>query len=342
VGGLLLAGPAGAWAQAADSRALQVTEDLSASAQGGGSSEEGALFLLLPFGAQGVGVARAMTAMPGHEGVFWNPAGLGDLDRSRIVLYRGDHVAGEATAVSGLWARQGRGTVGLAYGLLDSGTQDLTDDTGTVLGSISVRGHQAVGSVATEFSGRLRAGANLKFVQFRQSCRGQCADAGVRATTYAMDLGVQLRPFEARPVQIGVMVAHLGRRLEVDGVDQSDPLPTRIRVGVSYALTTEVADEELQFKLRTEIEEQARSLGNPALLVGGQLSAGTDDRVYVRGGYIFGSRTQTDGAAVGLGLRYERFEFGISRSLARGGPALEQEPVHLTLGFALGPEPETP
>ena len=41
-----------------------------------GSSGEGALFLLLPVGAQAVSLGRAMTAVEGSEGAFWNPAGL--------------------------------------------------------------------------------------------------------------------------------------------------------------------------------------------------------------------------------------------------------------------------
>ncbi|MEX1258441.1 MAG: hypothetical protein WEG36_12555 [Gemmatimonadota bacterium] len=304
----------------------------SASAQ---AADEGALFLLIPFGAQGVGLARAMTPLTTSEGAFWNPAGLARLDRSSILVYQGEHVSGTATGVSALLAWDRGGTLGLSYALLDSGTQDLTDETGAVLGSITIRQHQAILSTAARFGSWIAGGVNFKFVQFRQGCRGQCPDGGVRATTYAADIGVQLQPFGSHPLELGVLVAHLGPRLKSEGPIQSEPLPSRLRFGAAYSLLRDVGEEELRVRLILEVEDRVRELGDPSVLLGSEISLGTGDRVTVRGGYIFGNRTQIDGAAVGLGLRYERFELGIARSLARGGPSLDQEPVHLTLGLGL-------
>ena len=55
-----------------------------------GTSGEGAPFLLLPVGAKAVALGRAMTAVEGAEGAFWNPAGLAGAGRSQIVLFRGE------------------------------------------------------------------------------------------------------------------------------------------------------------------------------------------------------------------------------------------------------------
>jgi hypothetical protein len=299
------------------------------------TADEGALFLLIPFGAQGVGLARAMTPLTTPEAAFWNPAGLARLDRSSILVYQGEHVSGTGTGVSVALAWDGRGTLGLTYALLDQGTQDLTDEEGNVLGSITIRQHQAILSAALGLASWISGGVNLKFVQFRQGCRGQCPDGGVRATTYAADLGVQLRPVQDQPLEVGLLVAHLGPRLEAPDLPPSEPLPSRLRLGASYSLVREVAEEEFRVRILAEVEDRVRRLGDPSILVGSEISLGSVDRVIVRGGYIFGNRTQIDGAAVGLGLRYERFELGIARSLARGGPSLDQEPVHLTLGIAL-------
>ena len=302
----------------------------SAESQG---REEGGLFLLLPVGARAVGVARAMTAVSSSESGFWNPAGLAGVEGSRVVVYRGDHAAGTATGLSGLVPVGGRLTAGLSYGLLDSGTQDLTDGTGAVLGSITVRQHQAILSSALALSDRIAAGLNLKWVQFRQSCRGQCSDGGVRAETYATDFGLHLRHLWGQPIEIGLLVAHLGPNLRVKGVDRSERLPARVRFGAAYSVLRDVVEEELRLRFLVEVEDRLRDPGDPALLVGSEVAFGTDDQVSIRGGYVLGSHTQTDGAAIGLGLRYERFELAIARTLARGGPTLEQEPVHLTLGF---------
>ena len=90
-------------------------------AQGAGaSSDEGALFLLLPVGAQGVAMGRAMTAVPSVESAFWNPAGLAGLEESRFLVFRGDQLAGEGTAVSVVLARQPIGVVSFSYQLLDA------------------------------------------------------------------------------------------------------------------------------------------------------------------------------------------------------------------------------
>ncbi len=298
-------------------------------------SEEGALFLLLPNGAQGVALGRAMTALSSSESAFWNPAGLANLDGHRLLLMRGEHVAGEALGFSGIYVRSGRGAAGLSYQLLDAGTQELTDGQGQTLGSITVRSHQALVSGAARLGTRVRLGANLKTLQFRVTCRGPCLDGNVSASTYAVDLGAQLRPLGDHPLSVGIMLAHLGPDFQVDDADQADPLPSRIRLGAAYEILDRFVEEDIGLHLIAEVEDRIRDPGSLSLLVGAQFLAGSTDQVFVRGGYIFGERNQTDGAGVGFGVRYERFEFGIARSLARGGPSSGNERVHVTLGLAL-------
>ncbi len=306
------------------------------SAQETGTSNEGALFLLLPVGSQGVAMGRAMTGICSPEAAFWNPAGLACEVRPRVALFRGDHLAGPATGLSLLMGREELGTIGLSYNLLDVGTQDLTDGSGNVLGSITVRGHQGIFSAAAPIAPSTVLGANLKFVQFSQSCRGQCPDGGVSATTYAGDLGVQWTPFQDLPIRVGAMIAHLGPALQVENVEQRDPLPARVRLAVGYdGRVGSILDEALGLQLFVEMEDRLRGAGSPSGYLGAELRAGSTDLLYLRGGYILGNRSQTDGAALGLGIRYERFEFGIARSLARGGPSPDQEPVHLTLALTL-------
>ena len=107
-----------------------------------------------------------MTAVPSPESAFWNPAGLASMEKSQLVIMRGDHLVGEGTALSGLMVRQPIGVVGLSYELLDEGEQDLTDIEGNVRGAISVRSHVGIVSLATRLTGWLDVGFNLKVVQF--------------------------------------------------------------------------------------------------------------------------------------------------------------------------------
>lgn len=307
-----------------------------------GSSGEGALFLLLPVGAQAVSLGRAMTAVEGTEGAFWNPAGLAALGRSQFVLFRGDQVAGEATAVSGLFVRPGFGTAGASYLLLDVGDQDLTDAAGNVLGTVSVRNHLGVVSGATRLAERLTVGVSFKVVQFRLSCRGpSCPDRGTTATSYAFDAGLQATPVDR--LRLGAMIAHLGPSLQVRNAEQADPLPARFRLAASYDVVHLFTDRpEFAGWLGVEFQDRLREPGVPSLYFGTEFTAGSTDALSIRAGYVLADlldRIQgsdpEEGARVGLGIRYERIGMSIAKSLAVSTLTGETEPVHVTLSIGL-------
>ena len=295
-------------------------------------STEGALFLLLPVGAKAVSLGRAVTPLDGPESAFWNPAGLAAVKENQVVLLRGDPLAGTSTAFSALWTRPGVGTLGLSYQLLDVGSQELRDIDGNELGSISVRNHLGVVSAAAQLLEQVRLGVNFKVVQFRRSCRGICSDAGTTATTYAFDAGLQVVPTER--LKIGAMVAHVGPRLQVLNADQADPLPARVRLAFAYnfiALFTD--DEELGGWLALEVQDRLRELGSLSYYIGTELTAGVSEALFLRAGYVLGDLDQEDGARVGLGFRYERFDLAIAKSLAVSTLTGKTEPVHVTFSI---------
>jgi hypothetical protein len=299
------------------------------------SSTEGALFLLLPVGAKGVALGRAMTAMQGPESVWWNPAGLAAVQHSRFVMIRGDQVTGTETAASLLFAKPGLGVLGVSYLLLDEGSQDVTDSDGNFQGTLTLRNHLAILSASTRLLGHLDAGVNLKMVQYRFSCRGSCLaaglDAGTVATTYAVDAGIQLEPTHVFPLRVGVMVAHMGPRLQVLNAAQADPLPTRARVAVAYdVLSSLTRRQDLQGWVTVEAQERVRNPGPMALYVGSELKAGLVDALYLRAGYVVNDVDAESGARVGLGLHYQRFDLSIAKSLAVSTLTGQTEPVHVT------------
>jgi hypothetical protein len=301
-------------------------------AQGTGAPPEGALFLLLPVGAQGVAIGRTMTWVPGIEGVFWNPAGLGAVTRSQGVVIRGDHAVGTATSASAIYARPGSGALGASYYLLDAGEIDQTDEANNYTGTITIRNHLGVVSGGTRISDRLAVGVNLKVIRFQLACRGICSDEGTRATTYAVDAGIQGAPL--RRLRFGAMVAHLGPSLQVKNAEQSDPLPARMRVAVAYDVVAGlIGREDVHGWLAVELEDHLRSPGSLSYYVGADLSAGSADLLSLRAGYVWSETDQEDGARVGLGLRYERFELSIAKSLAISALAGDTDPVHVTFAF---------
>lgn len=311
-----------------------------------GDDQEGALFLLLPTGARAVSMGRAVTALSNPEAAFWNPAGLAGLEESRVVVFRGDHLVGPATAFSLLFTPRALGTLGISYQLLDIGDLQITDDFGNVTGEATIRNHLGVISFATSLGRRLAAGLNFKVVQHRVTCRGQCLGTELTSTSYAVDVGVQTTPpldyvpgvrkicvEDCRNVRMGLMVAHIGPRLQVLNAEQADPLPTRIRFSTAYEVMERfLPDPSVHLWVTAELEDRWRDPGSPSFYLGSEFAAGRDDMVFVRAGYVSGQLDHTDGAAVGIGIHYQRFELGIAKSLVSSAISGETEPVHVTLG----------
>jgi hypothetical protein len=295
---------------------------------------EGALFLLLPISAKAVAVGRAMTALTGAESVWWNPAGLADVKQGSAIVYRGDHpLVGEANAASVVMRASSLGAAGLSYQLMDVGTQDVTDEQGNVVGQITSRNHLGLVSVATRWQDRISVGVNLKVVQSRFGCRGQCQDAGVTTTAYAIDAGVQVMDTTVAPLRVGVTVVNAGTKF--GSASESDPLPARLRVAAAYELLGHFLEtQDLSLFLTGEVEHRWRAAGTPAFYAGTEFTAGTGDLLMVRAGYIFRSDQQVQrGASVGVGLRYNRFDLGLAKSLAVSSIPGESEPVHISVGF---------
>jgi len=306
---------------------------LAQDATRGAGAQEGALFLLLPVGARGVGLGRAMTALPTEEGAFWNPAALAEQPRRRVMVYRGDQLVGESTAVSVLLPWKGIGTFGASYFLLDVGEQDLRDQFGNVLGSLSVRNHLGIVSFAASFASRVHAGINMKLVQFRGACRGRCPDLETTSSAYALDVGVQGVPFAGLPLRFGAMLAHAGTDFQIRNEEQADPLPMRLRLAAAYeVLHWFSGDAPTKLWLAIETEDRARDLGDPTYYLGFDFSAA--DLFFVSAGYVGGELDHTSGASVGVGFRLDRFDLHLAKSLTRSPVTGEREPVHVSFGVA--------
>jgi len=299
-----------------------------------GEATEGALFLLLPVGATAVGLGRAMTAMPGAESVWWNPAGLAEVDGSRFLLFRGENLAGEATAASLVFTRPEIGSLAFAYQLMDAGEQEQRDAEGNFVGTVGFRNHLGVVSMATRFWDRLSVGLNLKLIQSRVSCRGQCLDGGETATTFAVDLGAQASNIGGLPIRLGGTLAHAGPDLQFSNEEQADPLPTRLRLAAAYQVLSHFVDsDELALWVTTEVENRWKNPGRTAMYVGAELTAGASPTIFLRAGHVANALSQVDAASVGLGVRYERFDLGLAKSLAASTLAGDSEPVHISFGI---------
>jgi hypothetical protein len=235
------------------------------------------LFLLLPIGGRGVGLGRSMTAFKTAEAAFWNPAGLAGTTTSQLYVFRGTTLAGEQTAASFAFGSPGVGSAAISYQLLDVGDAPFTNETGQVVGEGTVRSHQAIATLATPLGPKVDAGLNFRLIHYRQSCRGQCTDAGLSATSYAVDIGAQFAPLATQPLRIGAMIAHAGPDLQFRNAEQADPLPTRIRVAAAYdVLSLAIADPRVSLWTFLVVVDRLRSRGSRTYYLGGELRVGTD------------------------------------------------------------------
>jgi hypothetical protein len=299
---------------------------------------EGAPFLLLSYGARSVAMARAVTAMPGEESVFWNPAGLAGVNRSRAMVLQGDHVLGRSTAVATLLARPGVGTLAFSYLLLDTGDQENTDLNDNLVGALSFRNHLGIVSAAARIVGGLDAGVSVKFVQYRLTCRGRCDGLGgtTTATTYAVDAGLQRAPSPRLPLRLGLMLAHAGPPLQGENAAQADPLPARVRVAAAYDVARELLRrDDVRGWVTVEVQDRPREPGSLSVFVGSELSAGVEDALSLRAGYVVTDPDNAGGVGVGMGLHYKDFELSIARALAVSSVTGEAEPFSVSLSIGL-------
>jgi hypothetical protein len=278
-------------------------------------------------------MGRAVTASRGQESAFWNPAGLARIENGRFVVLRRNGLAGEATAFSLILARQPLGTLTFSYQFLDLGDQDYVDKDQNVLGTISNRDHLGIVSFASQILPWLDTGLNFKIYQSRTTCQGECPTSGPTGTTYLLDAGILAFPVPDTPLRLGVMVAHAGPNLQIINVEQADPPPTRLRVAGAYEVLNHFLQRnDMQIWTTAELEDRLLDLGDPVLYLGAEFLAGEGDQIMVRAGYGQGQTGQPAGVAMGLGLRYQQFEFGIGKALSGVSLSGDSEPAQITFG----------
>src|SRR5450759_1048776 len=132
----------------------------------GPTGSEGSLFLLLPTGAQAVGMGQAMVAeKPGSEGIWWNPASVAGQDKRELAIHHSKTIVGVGDALSYVQPLHSYGTAALSLSILDRGEQQVTDPFGQVIGLILPRDVVLAGTYATQLTKRLDAGINYKIIQ---------------------------------------------------------------------------------------------------------------------------------------------------------------------------------
>ena len=297
------------------------------------SGSEGSLFLLLPTGAQAVGMGQAMVAAtPGSEGIWWNPSSIAAQDKRELAIHHSKTIAGVGDALSFVVPTRSYGAWALSLNLLNIGEQQVTDQFGIPVGTIFPRDLVFAGTYAIAMTKRLRAGFNYKVVQLRVDCSGECSSVGADVqSSRALDLGAQYQFAVGAPLTFGAAIRNLGGRLNSRETNQRDPLPTQVEVGALYRLKfldRYVKDTELR---------AAGSFVNSRSFGGKSIRFGTDvmyqGRVHLRAGYVGHDQRGNASASLGFGLQSDAFAFDIARTFG-GLPADNgQAPVYVSLRY---------
>jgi hypothetical protein len=301
----------------------------TASAQ---TSTDGALFLLLPVGAQTVGMAQAAVAERlGSEAVWSNPAGIARQDKKEAAIHHSETIAARGDVITVLLPQKHIGVFAVSVNLLDFGNQQITDPGGTPVGLVLPRNILFAGTYGAPIGKYLSIGMTYKRLQYRVDCSGQCANVSTfSASSSAVDFGAQYDIPGKNPVRLGAAIRNLGTELKVNESEQADPLPTRIEVGASYQLSS-IAKYVSDVDVRLAGDVVAtKTADDPSARLGVDVTY--QKTVHLRAGYI---ANDTDGAnaSLGFGLGTGRLLFDIARTFGGLSEDAGKTPTYVSLRF---------
>lgn len=295
-------------------------------------AQPGALFLLVPFGAQSVGRGEAVVAHRalGTEAIWWNPAALARLDRREVAVHHGQSVVATTDMLAVAAPSRVLGTLAAGAYLVNYGDQQATDPvSGAPVGVITNRSYLLAMSYATPAGKRLNAGLTYKFLMLRFQCSGVCGQLpAISGSTSALDLGAQyLLPVRV-PVTIGASVRNLGPALQVKDAEQADPLPRVVQAGVTAGLPIRALDAAgASMEVAADLQ-QSDALGGAAIGVGVVLAYRKE--LFLRTGYKVQSG-DARGLAFGFGYQRGALAVDVARRLGGLSAQLGEPPTFVSL-----------
>jgi hypothetical protein len=289
--------------------------------------EDCCLLLLVPVGARSSALGGAVTAWTGPDAVFRNPAGLAGADENMFLVHHADRKQVNVDAFTFLLT-PAIGTVALSYQLFDWGTITTTDDMGQITGELSIRNHLLVGSIGRGLGRTMGIGGNYKVFQERIDCRGSCGGVERASTTHAVDLGFRYTPRGQPALHFGASLLNLPLRFDAAG--RSERFPSRVHMGLAYDVLQPFRSEDgLALRLAVDLQDELRELGSPVPSVGLELAV--QQAIFLRAGYTPGEG-HASGAAIGVAMRYDRFDIGVARSFVNSSFE-DDEPFQVTFGI---------
>lgn len=317
-------------------------------------------FVLIAPDARASGMGEVGTAIADDiNAVFWNPAGLGYQTNMRQVALSFSKWLPQFNAdlfysygTYGQYVPELDGTIAGTFIFMNLGEFTRTAIDGTELGTFRSNEFALGVSYGTMLSKDVSAGVQIKYIQSNLApAGGQQASAGTGISA-AFDVGFLWRPtsldvFGAdldNRFSVGVNLQNVGPKMTY--LNESDPLPTQLRLGVAIKLVEDEFSDLLISADFAKLLVRRDALGSDAIPISfvtawgvGGIESGVgleyiyDQAVALRGGYF--SEPKAAGArtffTLGAGVTYDVFQLDFSYILT----VEDNHPLANTLRFSL-------
>ncbi len=295
-------------------------------------AQNGALYLLVPFGAHAVGQGEAVVADStlGTEAMWWNAAALARIGKKELAVHHSQTLVATSDMLSIAVPSRILGTIAASAYLVNYGDQSATDPVnGTEIGTITNRNYQLALSYGTPVGKRLSAGLTYKFIMLRFQCTGICGNVPViSGSTSALDLGAQYVLPTKMPITLGASVRNIGPALQLKDAEQADPLPRVIQIG-GRARIPVAALQQSDATLDVTLDVQSAAALNGA--AGGLgVILGYREVAFLRGGYKL-QPGDAKGPSLGFGFQRGGFALDLARRFDAASAQLGEPPTYVSL-----------
>lgn len=180
-------------------------------------------------GAAGVALDEDATGV-----TWWNPAGLGFVNKSAVEVTYAQLVPGLANDVSYNFATyvhpmSGGGAWGLGLVFLSYGQSDRTNESGTVLGQFGSNEVSPAIYYGLKLLPEMSVGASLKFIRIQLAPN----DLSGVGSTFGLDVGALYR-IPAAKLRLGMNLQNFGPSVTFLNEDQKSPLSRNLKLGAAW------------------------------------------------------------------------------------------------------------
>ena len=206
-------------------------------------SEAGAIFLLIAPGARAGGMGEAQVAVADDAyASYWNPAGLGFLEGSELAMM---HVNWLPNLAPDLYYEflayrkkyPNLGTLGGHLIFLSLGEQTRTNEVGENLGTFNSFMTALSLSYSALISPKSSFGLNAKISYQQLVDLGAGSEKGTGASLdFGFDVGYLRKELLTPKLTLGLNLSNIGPSVSFIDPDQADPQPTKLAIGINYAL----------------------------------------------------------------------------------------------------------